>query len=262
MRPARVRSLEEAAAFVERVGLALVYPSTDLVLPSLWEAVAGPGPVVWAERDERGKFLAFSPEFDAVWRWKDELPERRLACSGKHLGRVASLVAPGLLAPLYALTGRGGRPDDFRRSELSALQAEVAEAVLEHGACTGLDLRRLLEAEKRRLDSAVDALQRELVLTHVGVAAQEAGWPAVKLDLLTRHWQGWLEPRPALDAARRTLAERVLAAAGELSTADLAAALRWRRAEAASTLDELAERGAATAGEEDGIRIWSPVRSR
>jgi hypothetical protein len=254
----RVRSLEEAAAFVDEVGVALVYPSPDLVLPALWEAVAGPGPLEWAVRDESGKFLAFTPEFDSVWRWKDELAERRLACAGKHLGRVAVLVAPELVPLLYALTGRAGRADDFRAVELTPLQREVAEAVLEHGPCSGPELRLLLGGgDKRRVDAALTALQRLLVLTNAGSVEQEQGWPAIRHDLLARRWRARLRRLPPLDQARSRLAQRVLDAAGEASAADVAAALGWRPPQAAEALDALAGAGAATVREEDGIRLWS-----
>lgn len=256
---ARIRSLAEAAAFVDEAGIALVYPSADLVLPSLWEAVAGPRPVEWAVRDADGKFVSFTPEFDAVWRWKDELPERRLACAGKHLGRVAALVSPELVAPLYALTGRPARADDFRGADLTELQVEVAEAVLEHGPCAGPDVRRLLGTDdKRRVDAAVEALQRKLVLTNAGAREQEHGWPAIKFDLLARRWSARLRRLPSPGEARRNLAERVLHAAGEVSAADLAAALAWRPREAAALLEALCEDGAASVREEDGIAIWSP----
>jgi hypothetical protein len=225
-----VRSLERAAAFVERVGVALLFPKHDLVLPSLWEAVAGSPEVHWAIRDEAGTFLSFTPEMDFVWRWKDELPARRLACAGKHLARVVSLIAPGLVGSVYALTGRPGKPEDFRSADLSSLQLEIAEAVLGNGPCSGPELRTLLGTnDKKRMDAAVEALQRSLVLTNAGVVDQEHGWPAIELDLFARRWRAHLRRLPSPDEARRRLATTVLEAAGDVSAADLGAALRWRQ---------------------------------
>ncbi|TML52828.1 MAG: hypothetical protein E6G21_04250 [Actinobacteria bacterium] len=142
MRPRRrIRSLEEAAAFVDHVGIAVVWGQADLVLPSLWSEIGGPD-ADWAIRDENGKPTGFSPEFDRLWRWKDELPERRLACAGKHFRSAALLVAPRLLAAAYALTRRAGAADDFREDELEPLEREVAEAVLENEPLTGREIRR------------------------------------------------------------------------------------------------------------------------
>ncbi len=211
-------------------------------------------------RDEAGKFVSFTPDFDRLWRWKDELPAERLACAGRHACRPVALVAPALVAALYALTGRAGRPDDFRDlDDLSPVERDVAEVVLECGPCGRPELGRLLgSAEKKRVGAAVEALERRLVLTYAGAVQQRHGWPAVGLDLLPRRWAERLAVLPAAEEARETLAGAVLGAAGEVSAADLAAALRWRRREAAATLDAIAERGLATAREEDGIRLWAP----
>ena len=91
------------------MGIAALFPGTDLVLPSLWEAIAGSRDVDWAIRDEEtGKYVSFTPEMNRCWGWKDELPERKLVCAGKHLGGRASLVSIAILPVLYALTGRDG----------------------------------------------------------------------------------------------------------------------------------------------------------
>jgi hypothetical protein len=253
----RIRTVETAAAWVDEAGLAVVYSSADLILPSLWEAVAGPD-ADWAIRDEQGKALDFTPEFSKLWRWKDELPERRLACAGRHFSRgVASLVAPRLVGALYALTGRPGRADDFRDGELDPLERDVAETILENGPCTGPEVRRLVGAEKRPVDSAIGRLHRSLVLTNAGVLEQEHGWPAIRNDLFARRWSARLRRLPAADEARRLLAEALIRAGGEVSAADVAAVLRWRRKEAESILEELAGEGAAAELNEDGLRLWA-----
>src|SRR5258708_10018100 len=97
-----VRSLAAAAAFVDRAGLALVFPKATVALPSLFEAVAGSAPTPWAEMREDGK-MEMTPDLSLVWGWKDELAEARLACAGKHLRGLLSLVSLRLLPALYAL---------------------------------------------------------------------------------------------------------------------------------------------------------------
>src|SRR6266576_1800975 len=112
MEPVHLGTVNKAAEFVDRVGIA--GPDAD-----------------WATRDETGKALEFSPEFQRLWRWKDELPERRLACAGRHFSSAALLIAPRLLPAAYAITGRPGSPDDFRDAALESLEREVAEVVLD-----------------------------------------------------------------------------------------------------------------------------------
>src|SRR6476469_9155711 len=145
--PRRISTVESAGAWADRVGVAALLPGAELVLPSLWEAVAGTREVEWGVRRADGKH-EFTPEMSRCWAWKDELPARKLAVVGKHFGRWAAIAAPRLVPALYALTGRAGRPDDFREVELVALQLEVAEAVLEAGPATPAELRTLVGAEK------------------------------------------------------------------------------------------------------------------
>ena len=253
----QIDSLETAAAFVDRVGIAVAWGKADLVLPSLWYGIAGPD-ADWAIRDETGKAIEFSPEFQRLWRWKDELPERRLACAGKHFGSAALLIAPRLLGAAYALTGRSGEVDDFRDDELEPLEREVAEAVLDNVPLTGPEIRRLLgTTDRKAVDRAVARLQRRFVLTNAGAAEQSQGWRAIREDIFARRWRKSLRRLPAEDEARRDLALAVLAGTDEVSAADVAGALGWRRKQAESVLTQLSSAGKLTARQEEGLQLWS-----
>jgi hypothetical protein len=253
--PPPIETIETAARWVDRKGIATLFPGADLVLPSLWEAVSGRLDVDWAIRDEEGHYVSFTPEMEKCWRWKDELPERGHACVGKHLGRWSALVAPRLLPQLYALTGRRGAPDDFRDAEQSQLEREVSEAVLEEGPVTGPELRALLGADKKRVDAAVIVLQRALVLTNSGLVEQKQGWGAIAVDVLARRFQLTALPEEA-DAGRQ-LAATVLASCGEVSAADLGGALGWRLKRSRETLAELVEAGTAQRRLDGGFELWS-----
>jgi hypothetical protein len=234
---------------VDGVGIAALFPGSDLVLPSLWEAIAGSRDVDWAIRDENtGKYVSFTPEMNRCWGWKDELPERGLACVGKHLGRWAALIAPRLLPAVYVVAAD-------RRDGLTEFQLDVAEAVRAEGPCTGPELRALVGADKKQTDAAVIVLQRALVLTNSGLVHQEQGWGAIAVDVLTRKWK--LGRLPRADAAERTLAATVLASSGELSAADLGGALGWRLKRSRETLEELVGRGEAGVREIDGLLLYS-----
>src|SRR6266536_923895 len=253
----QINSVEAAAAFVDQVGIATAWGKADLVLPSLWRGISGPD-ADWATRDEAGKATGFSPEFDRLWRWKDELPERKLACAGKHFGSAALLIAPRLLAAAYALTGRSGAAEDFREDELETLEREVAEAVLENEPLTGPEIRRLLgTTDRKAVDRAVARLQRRLVLTNAGAAEQSQGWRAIRQDLFTRRWRKSLRRLPAEDEARRELAVAVAAATEEVSAADVAGALGWRRKQAEAVLTELSSARQLTVRQAEGLQLWS-----
>ena len=256
-------TVEEAAAWVDDVGVGLLFPKPDYVLPSLWEALAGRTELEWAERDEDGKFVSFTPAMAKVWTWKDELPRRRLACVGLHVVRTTGLVSPRLVPALYALTGRRGAADDFRDEELEPLERELAEAALELGRpTTRKELRRLVNREKRDVDRAVNVLQRKLVLTNAGRDDEDSGWSATLHDVFARRWRARLGSLPGRDDALELLAAKVVHAAGDASAVDLAAALRLRRKEAAAVLERLEERGALERRDEDGIAVWVPRARR
>jgi hypothetical protein len=252
--PHPIKSVRGAATWIDLVGIGALLPGSDLVLPSLWEAISGSREVDWATVDDTGRHV-FTPEMAKCWAWKDELPERSLACVGKHLGRWSALIAPRLLPPLYALTGRSGRPEDFRGRELTPLQLEVAEAALAEGPSTGPELRALVGADKKRVDAAVVVLQRALVLTNAGVVQQKQGWNAIAVDVLARRWD--VSKLPQEEEARHVLAVAVLASSRDVSAADLGGALGWRVKRSRETLDELVELGTAKRRELQGLQLWN-----
>ena len=196
----------------------------------------------WAIRDPDGGFVRWSEPMAFLWGAKDDLPAAGLACVGKHLARVAACIAPRLLPTLVA--SRADEP-------LEGLEAEVVAVIEDGGPMTGPELRAVTGAAKKEVDKAVASLHRQLVLTTSHLVEQDGPWGAIAHELLPRKW-----PIPAtlppLADARRELAGLVLAQAGELTAADLAAPFGWRRKEAAAVLDEI-----ATGREAEGFRIWA-----
>jgi hypothetical protein len=224
-----IRTVPQAAKWVNKVGLAMLFPKADVVLPSLWEQVSARREVDWD-----------AEEINFFWWAKDELPGRGLTCVGKHLARAVSCVAPRLLPVLVAANGE---PAD---------DEPVVEAIRSLGPLTGPQLRQATGLEKKEVDRAIASLHHRLVLTNAHLVDEGSTWGTLAHDLLARKWK--LPKRlPEREAARRELAELVLDRAGELSAADLGGALGWRRKESAAILDEIAE------GHDDpgGFRIWT-----
>ncbi len=237
-----IRSVKDAAAWIDQVGIALLFPKADVVLPSLWEQVNGSAETNWAVRDAGGAFVSWSEEMAILWGAKDELPERGLVCVGKHVGRVATCIAPRLVPTLVAATDP---------PELAGLEAELVEAIEESGPLTGPQLRDVLGSAKKDVDRSVAVLHRRLVLTNSHLVEQDGPWGAIAHDLVGRKWR--LPKRlPAQVEARRALARLVLAGAGELTAADLSGPFGWRRKEAAAVLD-----GVAAGRDGGGFRIWA-----
>jgi DNA glycosylase AlkZ-like len=213
-------------------------------------------------REDGGTFVDFTPDFARVWRWKDELPEQRLVCAGKHLGGRASLVSLRMLPALYALTGRTGKPDDFRNEELSPIERDVAAALLENGPTSSAELPHVAGHERKRTHAAAERLQQRLIVTAAGRQERDRGWPAVILDILPRRYGERLRRLPKEEDARSDLAATVLRSAREISAADLAAVIGGPRKEAAAALDELADQGTARARDAGEYVLWTAVRRR
>jgi len=237
-----MRTLEAAAAWIDEVGLALLFPKADVVLPSLWGRVAGDPAAPVAVRKPDGTFVRWADGMGFLWNAKDDLPARGLVCVGKHVARVTACVAPRVVPALVAQSERG-EPD--------GLEGELVSAVRSLGPLTGGELRDAVGASKREVDRGIAALHRRLVLTSSHLVEQETGWGALAHDLLDRKWK--LPKRlPAVDEARRELTRLVLTAAGELTAADLSGVLGWRRRLAAEVLDEV-----APSRDEGEFRIWA-----
>ena len=236
-----VQTLEQAAAFVDEVGLALLLPKADIVLPSLWEQVNGSPERSWAVREADGTFVRWSEEMSFLWGAKDDLPARGLACVGKHLAKAVACVAPRLVPILVAANG----------SDPEGTALLVAETVRDEGPLTGPELRDATGLAKKEVDRSIVELHRGMVLTSSHLVEQGGPWGALAHDLVERKWA--LPKRlPARADARKLLAGLVLERAGELTAADLSGALGWRRQEAAAVLETV---GAGR--DADGFRIWT-----
>ena len=225
-----IRTLAAAGKWIDRVGLALLFPRADVVLPSLWEQVSGLQEVDWN-----------AEPINFLWWAKDALPDEGRACVGKHLGRVASCIAPRLVPVLVAA--------NFEEPENGD---PVVDAIRGLGPLTGPQLREVTGLAKKDVDRSIASLHHRLVLTNAHLVDEGSTWGSLAHDLLARKWK---VPKrlPARAAARRELASLVLERTGELTAADLAGVFTWRRKEAAAILDDVGE----GRDDEAGFRIWT-----
>ena len=225
-----IRTLAAAGKWIDRVGLALLFPRADVVLPSLWEQVSGLQEVDWN-----------AEPINFLWWAKDALPDEGRACVGKHLGRVASCVAPRLVPVLVAANGDTAEEND-----------PVVDAIRSLGPLTGPQLREATGLAKKDVDRSIASLHHRLVLTNARLVDEGSTWGSLAHDLLARKWK---VPKrlPAREAARRELASLVLEQTGELTAADLAGVFAWRRKEAAAILDDVG----VGRDDEAGFRIWA-----
>lgn len=220
VRGRRVRSLDRAGAFVGDVGFALLFPSERLLIPSLWEAVAG--------EDAEPFATGMDVDEQRVWSWKDDLPRRGLAWYGNFIAGRGSFLSPTLLRWLYPANGR---TEDHRDLDLTPTAHEIATALIE--APQPSARLRALVGDRSRYQRAVTELQRHLLVTTAGVHEQASGWPSTVLDLTCRRFDvgGGQDPLAA--------AELFIDVALDASPRDLARTFRWPIGTARGHLDAL-----------------------
>ncbi|HCT81464.1 MAG TPA: hypothetical protein DGT23_33810 [Micromonosporaceae bacterium] len=227
VRGRRVGSIERAAAFVDDVGFALLFPTPKLPAPSLWEAVAG--------EDSEPFAAGMGANEQKVWTWKDELPSRGLAWYGTFLAGRGSFLSQGLVAALYP---GAGEVDDHESMPLSPTAHEIARLLA--GEPLSSAVLRTLVGDRNRYQRAVVELQRQLLITTAGVQEHRTGWPSALVELTCRRFDVGGGHDHAF-AARQFLDTMLQA-----TPADLARAFRWPVAQARARLDELNSAGQAT----------------
>jgi len=215
-----VTTIDEAAAYVEDVGFAVLFPAERVESPSLWEAVAGPDAVPFAA----GMGAAESQ----VWSWKDELPKAGLAWYGKFVHKRASLLSPRLLTALYE---GAGEPTDHLAFDLPEAAHRIAEALIA-GPLPTAALREIV-GDRARYTTAIAALHRHLLVTSAGVRESPTGWPATLVDLTCRLF----DVGDGLDHAYAT--GRFLDTMIEATPAQLARTFGWPAGKARTQLDTL-----------------------
>lgn len=256
-----VRCVPEAAAAVVDAGLMTVFGSDAVPLPSLCEAVTGrPDVDVFVIGEDGRRHL--SPELDLVWSLFTALAAERRACLGKHLRGRLVLIAPAVLADLYALTGRAGQPGDFASMPLPTAQLAIASALLDGGPRTAGELRLLAGiGSTREVKRALERLEAALVVTRAGERAQASGWAATLYDLTARRHGAWLASLPAPPSARTRLTSTVSRHAPAVTPRDLELLFGWPQPGADGPIT-LPLQGGVPAGQRPAARTDYPDRAR
>jgi hypothetical protein len=260
----RVRTVEEARAFVEEVGFCHFWPIKGIETPNLFHAIAGrERPVPMAHDD---------PDLSKCWGWKDHALDKRWWYYGKLLRRRATLVSLAELPYFYALSENFGSLDDYlmeyEDGKMTAEAKQIYEALLEHGPLDKVRLRRearltsngnaVSASAKSRVDRALVELQVGLKVVPVGVS--EAGaWNYAFVYELFQRWCPHI-PEQARSIkrgeARRHLVQRHVdnvVAADRKMIAKVFHVLRWTSREMDRTIAVLLEQRSVREMEVEGI---------
>lgn len=185
LRVTHVRTLDQAAAWLDGVGFALLFPSRGIALPSLWEA--------------QGRKVIKKPAWDAdmarLWEWKDQLPRRRRAWYGKLIRGKGTLVAARLLPHFSAAVSTPWELDAaetlYARGRLSPEARKIAAVLRDQGPQPTLALRYAAGfgdvRKNARFKKAIAELGARLLITHFGTKEEKgAAWPSTVYELVPR----------------------------------------------------------------------------
>jgi hypothetical protein len=263
----RLRTVEEAQAFVEEVGFCFFWPIKGVELPNLFHAIAGRVRPVPMEHGD--------PDISKCWGWKDDSLDKKRWYYGKLLRRRATLVSLEQLPFFYALSENYGSLDDYLQEYADGLMTAEAkaiyEALLEHGPLDTVRLRRearmSAESAKSRFGRGLVELQVGLKVLPVGVAEAGAWRYAFVYEIVQRHFPGLpARARPIGRAeARRALVSRYLdnvVAAERKMVAKVFHVLKWTSSDLNRAVVTLLEQGAIQEVEVKGMAKPQLVSNR
>lgn len=244
-----IKSKGEALQFVDERGFVYFWPITDVVLPSLWVAVAGDRPVA-DEHDDPGH---------VSWGWKDEMLGKHLWYYGKVLRKRATIISLEAAPYFYALSENYGSPEEdyltlYKQGRLTIESKLVFEALLNAGPLDTLALRRSTHLTSRESDSrfnkALVDLQAGFRIMPVGISQAGRWHYAYIYEVVHRHFPELLEQARSISErqARQKLVELTLRSVGAAQERDLRKLFGWSADEAERAVGDLVRAGLARVG--------------
>ena len=240
-RARRIRTMEDAARFIDAVGFCLLFASTQKIeLPSLFEAVKG-------RRDAH--IDDWDADSDRVWVWKNDLPATKRAYYGKALaGGKPVFISLQMLPYWLAVVAPENLDEAYRRGRISYDAKRVYDALRDLGPTPTMALRAATGLERAsssaRYHHALNELQRALVILPVGATIERGAWASQIFDLIARWFPRQVERAHTIDVqvARRALVRRYIETVVAATPTLIARVFGWQRESIRATLDDLLAR--------------------
>lgn len=247
----RITSQDEAVAYVDQRGFVYFWPIRDILLPSLWVAVAGDRPVA-DEHDDPGH---------VTWGWKDELLGSRQWYYAKVLRKKATMIAMNVVPFFYALSENYGSPEDdhltlYEQGRLTQEAKSVYQAILDNGPLDTIALRRAAHLSSNenegRFNKALADLQAGFMLVPVAVTQAGSWHYAFAYDIVARYYPEIPEQARFIGEldARRKLVELYFRSVGAAQLRDVNLLFGWKPEESGAAVEHLAESGVLRRGAE------------
>lgn len=245
----RLTTKEEAIQFANQRGFIFFWPIKNIVLPSLWTAVAGDRPVA-NQHDDPGHI---------TWGWKDSLLGSQHWYYAKVLRKRATIISLDAAAYFYALSENYGSPEEdyltlYERGYMTQEAKTIYKILLEQGAMDTIALRRASHMTSKESDSrfnrALANLQADLKIVPVGVT-RSGGWRyAFAYDLVSRHYPELLKRSRHIQEqhARERLTDLYFQSVGAARFQDVKKVFQWSDAHTNRAIFDLENRGSIQQG--------------
>ncbi len=225
----RLASKVEAVEYVNQRGFIHFWPIRNIVLPSLWGAVAGDRTVADAH-DDPGH---------VTWGWKDSLLGSDLWYYAKVLRKKATMIATHIVPYFYALSENYGSPEEdyltlYEQGRMTQEAKAVYQAVLDNGPLDTPALRRAARLSSPendgRFNKALVDLQAGFLLVPVAVTQAGAWHYAFAYDIVARHYPHLPEKARFIGEldARRELVRLYFHSVGAAQLRNLVMLFGWR----------------------------------
>jgi hypothetical protein len=240
----RIRSKSGAIEYVNDRGFIFFWPIKDVVLPSLWVAVAGDRPVADAH-DDPGHI---------TWNWKDSLLGKKVWYYAKVLKKKATLIGLEIVPLFYVLSNNFDSPEEdyltlYEQGRMTHIAKQIYEIILYSGPIDTVSLRRELNigysTGKSRFNRALVELQSDLKILPVEVT-QSGGWRySFAYDIVPRHLPDIISTAREIseEFARKTLLNLYFHSVGAAQRRDVLKLFGWRKMETEKTIQTLIYEG-------------------
>lgn len=240
----RLKSREDAVEYVNQRGFVFFWPISQVMLPSLWTAVAGDRPVADAH-DDPGH---------VTWGWKDSLLGQKAWYYAKILRKKGTMLSLQIAPYFYALSENYGSPEEdyltiYEQGRLTLEEKLVYEALLDHGPLDTITLRKAARLTSReseeRFNRALTELQAGFKIVPVGVTDAGAWHYAFAYDIVTRPYPELIDQSRYIGEldARQKLAETYLFSVGAAQMRDFTRLFAWSSSDTQTVLDRLEKTG-------------------
>ena len=183
----KLRARRDAVEFIDKVGIALLFPGENIPLPDLWTAVNG----IERKIPKHHHDAALSK----TWDWKDTIPARKEAWYGKLVRGKPAFLSLRDLPAMYALSPNYGELDDYLEAYADGMMSveakSVYETLLAEGPMSTNALRKACGLSgggdnARRFERAIVELQTGLKIVKSGISNDNRWKYCYIYDLLLR----------------------------------------------------------------------------